>query len=268
MDIDRVDVTAYRVPLEKPEADGTLTWDHTTVVVVEPHDGGIIGLGYAYASSAAAHFVHDVLTPVILGRDTLDVSGAWNAMVKAIRNHGRPGVTSCRNCRGRPRTVGPKGAPAPATAVPASRNGSNEVPIYGSGGFTSLTPHELTAQLGAWVHDDGLPCVKMKIGTAWAAISPPTCSASSSRGGQSARTPSSSSTPTAPIPVSKRSGSTNGCATSTSPRSKNPSHRRSRRPRRDPRPRQVTSRPANTATTSLISSTCVPRMRSTACRPT
>ncbi len=167
MEIDRVDIAAYRVPLEEPESDGTLTWDHTTVVVVEPHAGGIRGLGYTYASSAAARFVHDILTPVILGRDAFDASGAWNAMVKTIRNHGRPGVTSCAIAAV---DLALWDLKAQLHKQPLCRllgMVRDEVPIYGSGGFTSLTAPELTAQLGAWVHDNGIPRVKMKIGTSW-----------------------------------------------------------------------------------------------------
>jgi L-alanine-DL-glutamate epimerase-like enolase superfamily enzyme len=40
------------------------------------------------------------------------------------------------------------------------------VPIYGSGGFTSYTDQELTQQLAGWVAQ-GIPRVKMKIGTDW-----------------------------------------------------------------------------------------------------
>ncbi|MGE0000240.1 MAG: enolase C-terminal domain-like protein, partial [Ilumatobacteraceae bacterium] len=42
----------------------------------------------------------------------------------------------------------------------------DEAPVYGSGGFTSYSLDQLTAQLGGWV-DDGMPRVKMKIGTDW-----------------------------------------------------------------------------------------------------
>jgi L-alanine-DL-glutamate epimerase-like enolase superfamily enzyme len=40
------------------------------------------------------------------------------------------------------------------------------VPIYGSGGFTSLSNDQLADQLGGWVHGQGIPRVKMKIGRA------------------------------------------------------------------------------------------------------
>ena len=39
-DVVGVDVKAYTVPTERPEADGTLAWDKTTVVVVDAADAG------------------------------------------------------------------------------------------------------------------------------------------------------------------------------------------------------------------------------------
>ena len=32
--IDSIDVSAYTIPTERPEADGTLEWDSTTMVLV------------------------------------------------------------------------------------------------------------------------------------------------------------------------------------------------------------------------------------------
>jgi L-alanine-DL-glutamate epimerase-like enolase superfamily enzyme len=40
-----------------------------------------------------------------------------------------------------------------------------DVPIYGSGGFTSYTAKQLTDQLGGWVARDGCSWVKMKVGS-------------------------------------------------------------------------------------------------------
>lgn len=39
----------------------------------------------------------------------------------------------------------------------------NEIPIYGSGGFTSYSEKQLTEQLAGWVKD-GIQYVKIKIG--------------------------------------------------------------------------------------------------------
>ena len=48
--IERLDVSVYTIPTDAPEADGTLAWNSTSVVVVEPHTrGGTVGLGYAFA---------------------------------------------------------------------------------------------------------------------------------------------------------------------------------------------------------------------------
>src|SRR5207244_2145620 len=38
-----------------------------------------------------------------------------------------------------------------------------EVPVYGSGGFTSYGPDRVAEQLGGWV-EQGIPRVKMKVG--------------------------------------------------------------------------------------------------------
>jgi L-alanine-DL-glutamate epimerase-like enolase superfamily enzyme len=41
------------------------------------------------------------------------------------------------------------------------------VPVYGSGGFTTYDASRLAAQLGHWVHELGIPRVKIKIGESW-----------------------------------------------------------------------------------------------------
>ncbi len=47
--IERIDVSAYQVPTDSPESDGTYEWDSTTMVLVEATAGGRTGLGYSYA---------------------------------------------------------------------------------------------------------------------------------------------------------------------------------------------------------------------------
>src|SRR5919199_4333050 len=92
--VERVAVSAYKIPTDRPEADGTYAWDSTTLVLVEARAGGRRGLGYSYADTTTARLVHDLLAGVVRGRDALDVPAAWGAMVRAIRNLGRPGVCS------------------------------------------------------------------------------------------------------------------------------------------------------------------------------
>src|SRR5437016_1243095 len=88
MKVDELRVGTYEFPLEEPESDGTLTWDSTTMVLVEARADGHTGV-----------------------RD--------------------------------------------------------EVPVYGSGGFTSLPDERLERQLLGWVRDQGIPRVKIKIGEDW-----------------------------------------------------------------------------------------------------
>src|SRR5690348_6118936 len=37
--ITQIDISAYTIPTDYPEADGTIEWDSTTVVIVEAHAG-------------------------------------------------------------------------------------------------------------------------------------------------------------------------------------------------------------------------------------
>lgn len=41
--VDACEARAYTVPTDGPEADGTLAWDSTTMIVVEVHAGGATG---------------------------------------------------------------------------------------------------------------------------------------------------------------------------------------------------------------------------------
>jgi L-alanine-DL-glutamate epimerase-like enolase superfamily enzyme len=90
--IDTIKVMAYTIPTNTPEADGTLAWDSTTVVLVEVRSGAVCGTGWTYGPPACAQVITDQLADVVLGRDALDVGAAFEGMVKAVRNAGRPGA--------------------------------------------------------------------------------------------------------------------------------------------------------------------------------
>src|SRR5437588_8449219 len=92
--LEQITVSAYTIPTDAPEADGTLAWNRTTLVLVEAAAGGETGLGYTYADTATARLIHDLLTEVVQGRDALAVPAAWQAMVAATRNLGRPGIVA------------------------------------------------------------------------------------------------------------------------------------------------------------------------------
>jgi L-alanine-DL-glutamate epimerase-like enolase superfamily enzyme len=167
MKIDDIRAAAYRIPTEEPESDGTLTWTATTAIVVEVTAGGLTGLGYTYGSPACVELVRKELAPVVTGEDPLDVPRLVRDMAIGVRNVGRPGPTAMAISAVDTALWDLK---AKALGVPlAGLFGQihSEIAVYGSGGFTSLTDHELERQLAAWVHDRGIPRVKMKVGTAW-----------------------------------------------------------------------------------------------------
>jgi L-alanine-DL-glutamate epimerase-like enolase superfamily enzyme len=158
-----LDVSAYTVPTDQPESDGTLRWDSTTIVVVEAHAGDEWGLGYTYGPTAVGTLIESMLAGVVEGRDALAVQGAWAAMQHAVRNAGRPGIAAmaisavdCALWDLKARLLGL----ALADLLGAYRE---SVPVYGSGGFTSYTDARLAEQLGGWV-EQGIPRVKMKVG--------------------------------------------------------------------------------------------------------
>jgi L-alanine-DL-glutamate epimerase-like enolase superfamily enzyme len=165
--ISKVDVSTFTVPLDAPESDGTLTWDSTTVVVVEAAAAGERGLGFTYGPAACATLIRDTLALQVTGVDVMDVPAAWGAMVRSIRNMGRPGIASMAIAAVDTSLWDLK---AKLLGLPLARllgAVRDHVPVYGSGGFTSWTEGQLADQLGSWVHKDGIPAVKMKIGTDW-----------------------------------------------------------------------------------------------------
>lgn len=162
--IERVDISAYTVPTDGPEADGTLSWDSTTLVLVEATAGGQTGLGYSYADLGTAKLAQETLAGVVHGCDALDVPRAWDRMVHAIRNLGRPGISSMAVSAVDNALWDLKAKLLGLSLLDLLGAARDAVPIYGSGGFTSYTVERLQAQLAGWV-EQGIPRVKMKVGT-------------------------------------------------------------------------------------------------------
>lgn len=158
---------AYRIPTETPEADGTLAWSHTTLVVVHASADGISGLGWTYGPAAGAAVVRDLLAPAVSNVDPDDVPAAWSAMRGRLRNAGRPGVAG----------LALSAADCALWDLKARRHSQSlarllgtcrrRVPVYGSGGFTTYDTQQQHRQLSQWVHDEGIPRVKIKIGESW-----------------------------------------------------------------------------------------------------
>ncbi|EWM10765.1 enolase C-terminal domain-like protein [Kutzneria sp. 744] len=145
-------------------ADGTLSWDATTLVVVTVRTrAGVTGLGHTYGHECLTVLIDGLLAPRVMGIDVRETGSAWEAMRSAIRNLGRPGLCSMAMAAV---DMALWDAKARTLDVPLHRllGGSRtEVPVYGSGGFTTYSRDDLVRQLAGWV-EQGIPRVKMKIG--------------------------------------------------------------------------------------------------------
>lgn len=161
-----VRAAAYRVPTPEPEADGTLEWDATTLVVVWVDCGDVTGTGWTYADAACVDLVHGVLAGVVRGGDVRDVPACWHAMQRRIRNLGRPGLVSCAMSAV---DTALWDAAARLLEMPLARmlgRVHDDVAVYASGGFTTYDQAELERQLDGWI-DRGFQKFKIKIGEAW-----------------------------------------------------------------------------------------------------
>jgi L-alanine-DL-glutamate epimerase-like enolase superfamily enzyme len=161
--VQKLRVSAYTVPTDFPEADGTLEWDRTTLVLVEAEAGGRRGLGYTYADSATAIVVRDTLSQVISGLDALSPPAAYSAMWRRIRNLGRPGICSMAISAVDCALWDLKARILNLPLVTLLGQLRESAPVYGSGGFTSYSDRQLSRQLSGWVKQ-GIRSVKMKIG--------------------------------------------------------------------------------------------------------
>jgi L-alanine-DL-glutamate epimerase-like enolase superfamily enzyme len=161
--VERIAASAYTIPTDAPESDGTLEWRQTTLVLVEARAGGITGIGFSYANRATGILIGDTLARVVEGRNAFDVAGAWDAMVAAIRNLGRPGISSMAIAAVDNALWDLKARLLDAPLARLLGAARDAIPIYGSGGFTSYTTARLEEQLGGWART-GIRMVKMKIG--------------------------------------------------------------------------------------------------------
>jgi L-alanine-DL-glutamate epimerase-like enolase superfamily enzyme len=162
--IDHLGVSAFAIPTDAPESDGTASWSSTTVVVVEAFAGGHSGLGYTYADAAAAFVIERVLAPVVIGEDAYALQRNWVAMQRAVRNAGREGIASMAISAVDAALWDLAARLLDAPLCDLLGRARDSVAVYGSGGFTSYDDARLTEQLRGFAAE-GTRAVKMKVGT-------------------------------------------------------------------------------------------------------
>jgi len=165
--VDGVTATVYKIPTDRPEADGTLAWSSTTLVIARVTAGGRTGLGYTYGSGACKPLIEGELAAAVTGHGVLDTGAALQAMVRAVRNVGRPGLVSCAISAVETALWDLKGTLLGLPVCSLLGAVRETVPVYGSGGFTTYDDATARAQLERWTADLGIPRVKIKIGESW-----------------------------------------------------------------------------------------------------
>ena len=160
---ERLDVSVYTVPTDYPESDGTAEWKATTLVLVEAHGGDETGLGYTYGDAATGALIRDKLAELVAGSDAFAVTATWEALGRACRNLGRPGLASMAIAAIDTALWDLKARLLELPLATLLDAAHDAVPVYGSGGFTSYPDELLAEQLGGFVAQ-GIPRVKMKVG--------------------------------------------------------------------------------------------------------
>lgn len=155
---------AYTIPTDTHEADGTIEWDSTTIIIVELEGGGKKGLGYTYAHVATLEVIEKTLKKSVIGKDIMQLPDITAAMIKSIRNEGNCGIAMMAVSAVDNALWDLKARILNISVASLLGTVRNEVLVYGSGGFTSYSNKQLEKQLGSWAAS-GMKHVKMKIGT-------------------------------------------------------------------------------------------------------
>jgi L-alanine-DL-glutamate epimerase-like enolase superfamily enzyme len=135
-------------------------------VIVEAVVDGSAGLGWTYSTAAAKTVVDDIFAPALVGKSLPEVRNAWEAMHRAARNIGTRGLVM-QALSAVDIALWDATAKAQCTPLTELFHANREaVPVYGSGGFTSMTSAQLDHQLDDWL-SRGCTAVKIKIGEAW-----------------------------------------------------------------------------------------------------
>jgi len=162
--INDIKVSAYTIPTSSPESDGTIAWNKTTLVLVEIAAGGQTGIGYTYASIAAATIIDTMLKEVVNGMPVMDVPMITTRMVQCIRNEGSCGVAMMAVSAVDNALWDLKAKLFEVPLCDLLGKAKESILVYGSGGFTSYDKKQLQQQVSSWI-DAGIQHVKIKVGT-------------------------------------------------------------------------------------------------------
>jgi L-alanine-DL-glutamate epimerase-like enolase superfamily enzyme len=161
--IQKLRVSAFKIPTDFPESDGTLKWNSTTLILVELSVGGISGLGYTYAHEGCAAFIRQTLFPLIHRKNPFCLPALLIEMNTGVRNFGRNGIPSSAIAAVETALWDLKARLLGMSMVAMLGIAREKIPVYGSGGFTSYSDQQLRGQFEHWAAE-GISMMKMKVG--------------------------------------------------------------------------------------------------------
>ncbi|MGA7270618.1 MAG: mandelate racemase/muconate lactonizing enzyme family protein [Acidimicrobiia bacterium] len=169
--ISAVEPMALRFPLPKPISSALGAYTHVDATAVRLHtDGGITGFGMSAglggtASASTVPYIRTELSPLVVGEDALAPERLWQRMWGPNKPRLRGGIgawalsaidIACWDLVG-------KAAALPLHSLLGGFN--SRVPVYGSGGWHSLSDSELIGECLDFA-DRGIGAFKYKVGTA------------------------------------------------------------------------------------------------------
>ena len=161
--IQSIAISAYAIPTDAPEADGTFEWDSTTLVLAEIRAGDKTGTGYTYGDASILGLAHHLTDICLLRHSSLDIPRSHAAMVHEVRNDGSRGIAAMAISMLDIALWDLKARLLDSSLSTLFGKASDRVAIYGSGGFTTYSDAQLQSQFGGWAAE-GIRMVKMKVG--------------------------------------------------------------------------------------------------------
>jgi L-alanine-DL-glutamate epimerase-like enolase superfamily enzyme len=159
--ISDVRVTCYQIDTDAPESDGTISWNKTILVTVKVFSGDSIGFGYTYGDIATGRFIETHLKELLLDQNVF--TSHWEKMITRCRNLGLAGITTMAISAVDIALWDLKSRILNLPLVVLLGVEKNQIPAYGSGGFTSYSNEQLAKQFQNW-KNSGIWMFKMKIG--------------------------------------------------------------------------------------------------------
>ena len=149
--IKELNVSAYKIPTDTPESDGTIEWNSTTLILVEINAGEKRGIGYSYADISSAYFIDKHLKGIVIGKNAMDIPWILKSMSDSVRNSGNCGIVAMAISAVDNALWDLKAKILELPLALLLGKVRDDFPIYGSGGFTSYSIQRLQNQLGMFL---------------------------------------------------------------------------------------------------------------------